>query len=100
MKSEDPECDFYIKIYDMIMLTSRNLSRKARYMSLYVCYVKLTSFFSRCVNLCGTCITPVLLKAFSLYATIFHPNINRIFYSTAPQQKKNSRKGKRIKIVK
>jgi hypothetical protein len=60
-------------------------------MSLYVRRINLQP--SRCVDLCGTYITLVLLKAFSLYATIFHSNINRIFYSTLPQQTKKKTLG-------
>jgi hypothetical protein len=45
---------------------------------------------SRSVDLRGTYFTLVLLKAFSLYAVIFHPNINRILYSTLPQQQQKT----------
>jgi hypothetical protein len=57
MESEGLECDLYTQIYDMLMLISGNLTQRARYVTLYVCYVELTSIL-RAVS---TCVAPTSL---------------------------------------
>lgn len=57
MKSKGLECDFYIQIYNMIIFTSGSVTRKARYISLYICYVELTSL----LRAASTCVAPTSL---------------------------------------